>query len=143
MAAAWTADDIPDQSGRIVLVTGATSGLGLASAEALAGRGARVLLGARSPAKGEAALRSVAARATGAAPEVVDLDLAALSSVRACAAEVAGRLGHLDVVCNNAGVMAVPLARTADGFESHFGVNHLGHFALTGLLLPLLAAAPA
>ena len=140
---AWTAKDIPDQSGRTILITGANSGLGLRSAEALAAAGARVLLACRNAEKAEAARAAVAAGATGAPPEVVPLDLSDLDSVAACAQRLAGELDHLDVLMNNAGVMAVPLARTAQGFEMQMGTNHLGHFALTARLLPLLLAAPA
>jgi protochlorophyllide reductase len=137
----WTAADIPDQTGRIVLITGANSGLGLRSAEALASKGATVLMACRNATKAEEAQRAVAQRATGPVPEVVALDLSSLASVEACAAELAGRLDHLDVLMNNAGIMAVPKATTPDGFESQIGTNHLGHFALTGRLLPLLLAA--
>ena len=140
----WTADDIPDQTSRTILVTGANSGLGLRSAQALAARGARVVLACRNAEKAARALAEVAAGATGPAPEVVALDLADLDSVRAAADEVAGRVESLDVLMNNAGVMATPKGRTPQGFETQLGTNHLGHFALTGLLLPLLqrAAAP-
>jgi NAD(P)-dependent dehydrogenase (short-subunit alcohol dehydrogenase family) len=140
----WSVADIPDQSGRTVLVTGANSGLGLRTAEALAAKGANVLLGCRDPGRGEAARSAVAALATGPAPELVPLDLADLASVRDAAATVAGAVDRLDVLVNNAGVMAVPLRRTVDGFELQFATNHLGHFALTGLLLPVLLrpAAP-
>jgi NAD(P)-dependent dehydrogenase (short-subunit alcohol dehydrogenase family) len=139
----WTAADIPDQSGRTVLVTGANSGLGLCSAEALAAKGAHVLLGCRDAAKGEAARSHVAAMATGRAPEVVALDLADLGSVRDAAQQVAGSVDRLDVLVNNAGVMGLPLHRTVDGFELQFATNHLGHFALTGLLLPVLSRTTA
>lgn len=140
----WTVEDIPDQTSRTILVTGANSGLGLRSAQALAAKGARVLLACRNAEKAAKALAEVAAGATGPAPEVVALDLADLESVRAAADDVAGRVESLDVLMNNAGVMAVPKGRTAQGFETQLGTNHLGHFALTGLLLPLLqrAAAP-
>lgn len=138
----WTAADIPDQSGRAVLVTGASSGLGLRSAEALAARGAAVLLGCRSPERGAAACTRVAAVATGPAPAVVALDLADLASIEAAAAAVRERTATLDLLMNNAGIMAVPFGHTADGFESQFGTNHLGHYALTGRLLSLLLAAP-
>jgi NAD(P)-dependent dehydrogenase (short-subunit alcohol dehydrogenase family) len=139
----WTAADIPDQTARTVLITGSNSGLGLRSAEALARAGARVLLACRNPAKAAEALTAVEACATTAAPSVVPLDLADLASVEAAADEVGRRVDRLDVLMNNAGVMAVPLSRTADGFEMQFGTNHLGHFALTGRLLPLLLAADA
>ena len=139
----WTTDDIPDQTSRTILVTGANSGLGLRSAQALAARGARVLLACRNAEKAATALAEVAAGATGPAPEVVALDLADLDSVRAAADDVAGRTESLDVLMNNAGIMATPKGRTPQGFESQLGTNHLGHFALTGLLLPLLQRAEA
>jgi NAD(P)-dependent dehydrogenase (short-subunit alcohol dehydrogenase family) len=128
--AKWTVADIPDQSGRTVVVTGANSGLGEVTARELAARGAHVVLACRNTAKGEAA----AAKMTGSV-EVRSLDLADLASVRAFAAAAPPAI---DVLVNNAGVMAVPHARTADGFELQIGTNHLGHFALTGLLLPRL-----
>jgi NAD(P)-dependent dehydrogenase (short-subunit alcohol dehydrogenase family) len=137
----WTAADIPDQTGCTVLVTGANSGLGLRTAEALARRGARVLMGCRDAARGEAARSAVATGATGPAPEVVPLDLADLRSVRDAAKSVADGVERLDVLVNNAGVMAMPLRRTADEFELQFGTNHLGHYALTGLVLPVLLRA--
>lgn len=140
----WSTADIPDQSGRTALVTGATSGLGEHTALALAARSARVLLGARNPAKAAATLERVRAVATGPAPEVVDLDLADLSSVRAAAADVHSRTGgRLDLLINNAGIMATPLTLTVDGFESQWATNHLGHAALTWLLLADVCAAPA
>jgi NAD(P)-dependent dehydrogenase (short-subunit alcohol dehydrogenase family) len=123
----WTVTDVPDQSGRTIVVTGANSGLGEASARALAAHRAHVVLACRNIAKGEAA----AARMTGDV-EVRALDLADLASVRSFAAAT----DSFDVLINNAGVMAVPFARTADGFELQMGTNFLGHFALTGLLLP-------
>jgi NAD(P)-dependent dehydrogenase (short-subunit alcohol dehydrogenase family) len=141
--ARWTTDDIPDQTGRTVLVTGANSGLGLRSAEALAAAGARVLLACRNAEKAASALESVKATAAGAAPEVVPLDLADLDAVAASAADVASRVECLDVLMDNAGVMALPLRRTAQGFEMQFGTNHLGHFAYTGRLLPTLLRAQA
>ena len=139
----WTADDIPDQTGRTVFITGANSGLGLRSAQALARKGARVLMGCRNPSKAAVALDEVKQVASGPPPEVVPLDLADLDSVRAAADDVASRTESLDVLMNNAGVMAIPLARTKQGFEMQLGTNHLGHFALTGLLLPLLHQATA
>ncbi|WP_448638747.1 oxidoreductase [Geodermatophilus sp. URMC 63] len=128
MTSRWTTADIPDQTGRTVVVTGATSGLGLATARALAQAGARVVLAVRDPDRG--------ARAAAGLPgdvEVRRLDLGDLASVRAFAA---GWTGPLDVLVNNAGIMMVPQGRTADGFELQLGTNHLGHFALTNLLLP-------
>jgi len=142
--AKWTADDIPDQSGRTVLVTGANSGLGLHTSQALVAKGARVLMACRSPERGEAAVLDVneAAKDDGAA-ELVTLDLADLASVRAAAAEVRERTGDaLDVLVNNAGVMATPQRTTADGFELQLGTNHIGHAALTWLLMPALRSGP-
>jgi NAD(P)-dependent dehydrogenase (short-subunit alcohol dehydrogenase family) len=146
MAAKWTAADITDQSGRVAVVTGANSGLGLMVARELAGAGARVLMACRNVEKGEEAARRIHGSVPGADLAVVRLDLADLDSVRACAAEVQGRLDtgahrHLDLLINNAGVMAPPRRLTKNGFESQFGTNHLGHFALTGLLLERLTAA--
>ena len=142
--ARWTADDIPDQTGRTILITGANSGLGARSAEALAAKGARVLMACRNAEKAAAAQEGVAAVATGPAPEVVPLDLADLDSVAACADRLRSQETHLDVLMDNAGVMALPkLSRTKQGFEMQMGTNHLGHFALTGRLLPLLLAADA
>ncbi|MDF2706669.1 oxidoreductase [Nonomuraea muscovyensis] len=137
----WTFDAIPDQSGRLAVVTGANSGIGYVTARELARRGAHVVLACRSAERGRAALARLRAEAPGARAELRPLDLAALASIR----DFAAGWDHdrLDLLVNNAGVAMVPFARTADGFESHFGVNHLGTFALTGLLLPALAAAPA
>ena len=139
----WMVDDIPDQAGRTILVTGANSGLGLRSAEALASRGARVLMGCRNQEKAAVALETVKNAAADAAPEVMPLDLADLDDVRACAKQLTDKLDQLDVLMNNAGVMAIPHQRTKQGFEMQFGTNHLGHFALTGLLLPILRRADA
>ncbi|MGI8663045.1 MAG: oxidoreductase [Acidimicrobiales bacterium] len=140
----WTADDIPDQRGRTILVTGASSGLGLRASKALAARGARVLMGCRNPAKAAAALADVRAAASlDAEVETIAVDLAELATVRSCAELVVATVPALDVLVNNAGVMALPFRRTADGFELQLGTNHLGHFALTGLLLPVLHRAPA
>ena len=136
----WNVDDIPDQSGRVAVVTGANSGLGYATARGLALRGARVLLACRSEQRGAEALARLRSEVPGAPAEVRPLDLADLASVRSFAA--AYDADRLDLLINNAGVMAVPYAKTVDGFETQFGVNHLGHFALTGLLLPRLLATP-
>ena len=131
----WRADDIPDQTGRTAIVTGANSGLGLVTARELARHGAHVVLTARTQEKGDRAQAEVAAAAPGASTEVRLLDLASLKSVRAFASDVAAAHPAIDVLVNNAGVMMPPRGTTEDGFETQFGTNHLGHFALTGLLL--------
>ncbi|WP_410651677.1 oxidoreductase [Amycolatopsis sp. cmx-4-54] len=142
--ARWTEADIPDQTGRTLFVTGANSGLGLRMSEVLAGKGGRVLLGCRSPERGAKALEQVRAAATGEAPELVRLDLADLESVREAAKKVHELTsGKLDVLVNNAGVMATPRGHTKDGFETQFGTNHLGHAVLTWLLMPSLRAGSA
>ncbi|MEZ4385340.1 MAG: oxidoreductase [Nannocystaceae bacterium] len=138
----WTADDIPDQRGRVVIITGATSGLGKEAARVLAGKGARVVMAVRDVAKGACVAREIGATLAGAEVDVMKLDLASLASVRAFAADFAAARERLDVLINNAGVMMCPYAKTEDGFEIQMGTNHLGHFALTGRLLPLLRATP-
>ena len=134
---AWSEADIPDQSGRIALVTGANSGLGLETARALAQRGATVLLACRQRSRGEAARQQLLPLAR-AGLELIDLDLADLASVAAAASQVQREFGRLDLLINNAGVMAPPRRLSRDGYELQFAVNHLGHFALTAALLPLL-----
>ncbi|MGW6457346.1 oxidoreductase [Streptomyces sp. NPDC055078] len=134
--AGWSTRHIPDQRGRTAVVTGASSGIGLITAQELARKGARVVLACRSEDRGKRAEARIRARVPGAEVEVRRLDLADLASVREFAASFP--YGRLDLLINNAGIMAVPQGRTADGFETQFGVNHLGHFALTGLLLPRL-----
>ena len=136
----WNLGDIPDQSGRVAVVTGANSGLGYATARGLALRGARILLACRSEQRGAEALARLRSEVPGALAEIRPLDLADLASVRSFAAGYDA--DRLDLLINNAGVMAVPYAKTVDGFETQFGVNHLGHFALTGLLLPRVLATP-
>lgn len=144
--ARWSWAAIPDQSGRLALITGANSGLGLESARALLARGATVLLACRSLERAEAARQELLAGGGGASGagevERLELDLADLDSVVQAAATVADRYGRLDLLLNNAGVMAPPRQFTRQGFELQFGVNHLGHYALTRLLLPLLQASP-
>ena len=143
-AGKWTAKQIPSQAGKTALITGANSGIGYQAALELARHGAHVLLGCRNEAKGRAALERLLHEAPGASAEVVQLDMASLASIRAFAAAFIGRRIALDLLINNAGVMALPKRElTEDGFERQFGTNHLGHFALTGLLLPALLAAPA
>ncbi|MFD5098883.1 oxidoreductase [Streptomyces albidochromogenes] len=140
MTTGWKASDIPDQSGRTAVVTGANSGIGLVTARELARRGARVVLACRSERRGKEAAERIAREVPSADVVCAPLDLADLSSVREFAATYAH--DRLDLLVNNAGVMALPYGRTADGFETQFGVNHLGHFALTGLLLPHLLRTP-
>jgi NAD(P)-dependent dehydrogenase (short-subunit alcohol dehydrogenase family) len=138
----WTLSNMPDLTGKTVLITGANSGLGLESAKALARHGASVILACRTLAKANGAVLSIRAETPDARLEPEALDLADLSSVRSFAREIAARHAQLDVLLNNAGVMATPYTRTTDGFELQFGTNHLGHFALTGLLLERLAQTP-
>jgi NAD(P)-dependent dehydrogenase (short-subunit alcohol dehydrogenase family) len=137
----WTAADIPDQTGRIAVVTGANSGLGFHTSLELARHGARVLMACRNLDKGHAAMEQLHEQAPDADVELRSLDLADLDSVRAFADDFDD--DRLDLLVNNAGVMALPRMHTADGFEMQLGTNHLGHFALTGLLLPKLLAADA
>ena len=141
-SAKWGASDIPDQHGRTVVITGANSGIGLEAARYLAARGAQVVLACRDEGKAAAAAAAIAAGVPGAEAETLALDLSSLESVRSAAAEIRSRYPRLDLLVNNAGVMMPPLSRTADGFELQFGTNHLGHFALTGLVLPSLLGVP-
>ena len=142
--ATWTTQDIPDQSGKLAVVTGATGGLGLETALDLAGAGAEVVLAGRNPAKGRAAEALIRGRFKDAAVRFDLLDLASLASVRAFADRMLAAGRPIDILVDNAGVMALPKREsTADGFEMQFGTNYLSHFALTGRLLPLLTAAGA
>lgn len=134
----WAARDIPDQTGRVALVTGANSGIGLEAARELAARGARVVLGCRDAAKAQAAQQDLAA--AGGDVHVLVLDVSSLDSVRSAAARFLDEWDRLDLLVNNAGIMAVPYQKTADGFELQLATNHFGHFALTGLLLERLRA---
>jgi len=137
----WTARDIPDQAGRRAVVTGANSGLGLQVALALAGHGAQVVLACRDAGRGRQALDRIRNEVPTADVSLAELDLADLASVRAFASAYGDQ--SLDLLVNNAGVMAIPPRLTEDGFEMQLGTNHLGHFALTGLLLPALLRTPA
>lgn len=138
----FTAADVPSQDGKCFVITGANAGIGFEAAKVLAAKGARVLLGCRDKAKAEVAIAQIRAVAPGAHMTHLPLDLADLASVRA-AAEIVAAEPRVDVLLNNAGVMFPPLTRTAQGFELQWGVNHLGPFALTVLLLPKLAETPA
>ncbi|WAU79784.1 oxidoreductase [Streptomyces sp. Qhu-G9] len=140
--AGWSANDIPEQSGRTAIVTGANSGIGYVTARELARRGARVVLACRSESRGTEAADRLTDEVPDADVQFVRLDLGDLDSVREFAAAYGSAHDRLDVLVNNAGVMALPQGRTVDGFETQFGVNHLGHFALTGLLLPTLLTTP-
>jgi protochlorophyllide reductase len=137
----WTADQIPDQSGRVALVTGASSGLGLETARALAARGAIVVLACRSLARAEQARQELLPTAEGPL-DILELDLSDLQAVEKAAAVFAERWGRLDLLINNAGVMAPPRTLSRDGYELQLAVNHLGHFALTRALMSLLWHAP-
>src|SRR5215207_9142766 len=145
----WTSADIPDQSGRTVVVTGANGGLGLETSRALAGAGAHVVMAARNQDKASAAVADIRGGLPDASLEVVALDLGSLASVREASEQILGAHQVIDVLVNNAGVMGIPARRTVDGFEMQLGVDHLGHWALTALLMPGLlrvlegAGAPA
>ena len=135
----WTLDQIPQQTGRIAVVTGANSGLGFFTTRALALKGAKVIMACRNLDKGEMARQAIINEGVAVEPEVWQLNLASLESVKQFALKFAAAGTRLDLLINNAGLMAVPYDRTEDGFEMQFGVNHLGHFALTALLWPILS----
>jgi len=139
----WTAADIPDQTGRTAVVTGANGGLGLETARALAAAGAHVVMAARNQEKAAGAVEDIRRSAPAASLEVVELDLGSLASVRRAAEQTLATHERIDLLVNNAGVMGIPESATADGFEMQFGTNHLGHYALTALLMPAVLAAPA
>jgi NAD(P)-dependent dehydrogenase (short-subunit alcohol dehydrogenase family) len=140
--ARWTAEQIPDQQGRTAIVTGANSGLGLIVARELAGAGARVIVASRNSARGATAVGIIKGAHPAASVAAAELDLADLASVRAFAKQFVTGGDGLDLLVNNAGVMAAPYRQTADGFEMQFGTNHLGHFALTALLMPAFNPKP-
>ncbi len=133
----WGMQDVPSQAGRVAVVTGASAGIGFATAEALAQRGCHVVLAVRDPARG-----ADAAARIGGSTAVVRLDLAALDSIRTAAAGLTGEHPKIDLLINNAGAWSATRAETRDGFEMQFGVNHLGHFAFTGLLLGTMVGTP-
>ncbi len=134
----WDKTHIPDLSGKIVIVTGANSGLGYEITKALAEKGAHVVMGCRSIEKGESATEKIKKEFPNSSLKVMVLDLADLSSVKNFCQLFRENYNSLDILCNNAGVMQVPKSQTVDNFEMHFGINHLGHFALTGLLIDIL-----
>ncbi|ORA29804.1 SDR family NAD(P)-dependent oxidoreductase [Mycobacterium aquaticum] len=138
----WTTANIPDQTGRTAIVTGANTGLGLETAKALAAKGAHVVLAVRNLEKGKAAAREIEQATPGAGVALQQLDLTSLESIRAAADALKSNHSSIDLLINNAGVMFTPKSTTQDGFELQFGTNHLGHFALTGLLLDRLLAVP-
>jgi NAD(P)-dependent dehydrogenase (short-subunit alcohol dehydrogenase family) len=142
MSANWAERDIPEQKDRVAVVTGANTGLGFETARILAARGASVVLAVRDVEKGKQAATRIAASTPGADLAIQQLDLTSLESVRAAAAELHARHPKIDLLINNAGVMYGPRRTTRDGFELQFGTNHLGHFALTGLVLDLLLPVP-
>ncbi len=143
MSAHWDEADVPSLTGKVALVTGANAGLGLATARVLAKHGAKVLLACRNLEKGAAAAEQIRAESGPSVPvEVVRIDLASLASIEEGAGQVRATETHLDVLINNAGLMAVDQGATTDGFETQLGVNHLGHFALTARLAPLVLATP-
>lgn len=139
----WSIDDIPDQSGRVVVVTGANGGLGLETAEVLAGKGAHVVMAVRNQAKAESARERIAATHPGSSTELVALDLGDQASVKEAASAIAAAHPRVDLLINNAGLMAMPERQTADGYEMQFGVNHLGHWTFTALLLANLLRSDA
>jgi NAD(P)-dependent dehydrogenase (short-subunit alcohol dehydrogenase family) len=140
----WTTRDIPDQTGRVAVVTGANGGLGLETARALAMAGAHVVMAVRDKEKAAAAITDIQSRgAANGSLELVGLDLASQASVREAAGKILAAHEAVDMLVNNAGVMALPERRTGEGFEMQFAVNHLGHYSLTALLMPVLLRAPA
>lgn len=138
----WSIEQMPSQQGRVVIVTGANGGLGLASAKALAGKGAHVVMAVRNQAKAAKAHDEILALHPHASLELVALDLGSLASVEAAATQILAAHDQIDVLLCNAGLMALPEGTTEDGFEQQFGVNHLGHWALTSHLLPTIVRTP-
>jgi NAD(P)-dependent dehydrogenase (short-subunit alcohol dehydrogenase family) len=142
MTSNWTAENIPDLTGKIAIVTGANSGIGYEMARALAGKEATVILACRNQAKGEAAVQQIDREYPEAKAGRMQLDLSDLASVRRFAGAFTSHYDRLDILINNAGIMVPPFGKTADGFELQFGTNYLGHFALTGLLVDLIIHTP-
>lgn len=142
MSEKWTQEDIPDLSGKVIVITGANSGLGFESTKALAAKGATIVMACRNMSKAEKAKAEVLADHSNAKLDLMQLDNASLKSVRAFANAFKAKYDRLDILLNNAGVMAIPRTETEDDFEMQLGVNHLGHFALTGLLLDVIIRTP-
>jgi NAD(P)-dependent dehydrogenase (short-subunit alcohol dehydrogenase family) len=142
MSERWTTGDIPDLTGRVIIVTGANCGIGFETAREFARQGAQTILACRNPDKAQAALGRIQAEIPDARAEVIRLDLASLDSVHQFARDFRAAYDRLDVLVNNAGLGGIPYTATEDGFEMHFGTHHVGHFALTGLLMDLLLATP-
>ncbi len=142
MSENWTTDNIPDLTGKVIIVTGANSGIGYEAAKEFARKGAQTILACRSMDKAQAALAKICSEIPDAQAVVMQLDLASLASIQQFVEDFISRYHRLDVLTNNAGIMQVPYTKTVDGFESQFGTNHLGHFALTGLLLDLIRSTP-
>ncbi len=134
----WNSDNIPDQSGKLVIVTGASSGLGKEACRVLAGKNATVIMAVRNIEKGEIVAKEIIVKSPRAKIEVYKLDLSSMESIKNFAGNFKNKFDHLDILINNAGVMMCPYSKTKDGFEIQMGTNHLGHFALTGFLMPLL-----
>ena len=138
----WGAEQVPDQTGRVAIITGSNSGIGFETARVLAGEGATVIMACRNLDKAKPKAKEIRAAHPGCDVEVMRLDLSNLDSVRQFAEEFRAKHSRLDLLVNNAGIMVPPYGKTAQGFETQFGVNHLGHFAMTGLLLDLLLSTP-
>ncbi|MEM7336089.1 MAG: SDR family NAD(P)-dependent oxidoreductase, partial [Chloroflexota bacterium] len=142
MSNKWTQNDMPDLTGKVVVITGANSGLGLESTKMMAAKGATIVMACRNVSKAEKAKAEVLKSVPNANLDLMALDNSDLASVRAFADAFKAKYDRLDILLNNAGVMAIPRTETADGFEMQLGVNHLGHFALTGLLLDVITSTP-
>ncbi|MEE9599401.1 MAG: oxidoreductase [Anaerolineales bacterium] len=138
----WSTEKIPDLTGKVIVITGANSGIGFEAAKEFARKGARIILASRNKNKAEAALSQIQTEIPGSQAEILQLDLANLRSVQQFADSFKKKYDRLDILLNNAGIMMVPYGKTKDGFEKQFGTNHLGHFALTGLLIDLLLKTP-
>ena len=142
MGKEWTTADTPDLTGKVTVITGANSGIGFETAKEFASKGAQTILACRNMEKAQAALARIQAEIPDAKAEIMQLDLASLASVRRFADTFQSKTDRLDILANNAGIMMVPYGRTEDGFERQLGTNHLGHFALTGLLIGTILATP-